>query len=78
MLIVDFNMLHRLYRKELQNGGFVDVEEQVEKHFSSWFKNHVRICFIFHFNLFVVEIFSSYTKMMCTDWNTSLHERRCQ
>jgi hypothetical protein len=77
MLIVEFNMLHRLYRKELQNlGGFADVEEQVEKQFSSWFKNNVRICFIFHFNIFVVEVFSWYTKLMCTDWNTSIRERR--
>lgn len=31
-----------LYRKELQNeGGFPDVEKQVEKQFSSWFKNYI-------------------------------------
>lgn len=58
MLNDDFNIFYSLYRKELQNeGGFPDVEKQVEKQFSSWFKNHVRTCFIFHFNPLLLEVF---------------------
>lgn len=35
-------MFYSLYRKELQNeGGFTDIEKQVEKQFSSWFKNYI-------------------------------------
>jgi hypothetical protein len=34
-------MIHRLYRKELENEGIPDVEKTIEKQFSSWFKKHV-------------------------------------
>jgi hypothetical protein len=50
-------MFYSLYRKELQNeGGFTDIEKQVEKQFSSWFKNYVRTCFVFHFNPLLLEV----------------------
>jgi len=34
-------MVCRIYRKELENQGILDVEKIVEKKFSSWFKKHV-------------------------------------
>jgi hypothetical protein len=77
MLNDDFNIFYSLYRKELQNeGGFPDVEKQVEKQFSSWFKNHVRTCFIFHLILYYLKFFSLYTNLICTDWNTLACARR--
>ena len=42
-------MFCRICRKELQNEGCRDVERTLEKRFSSWFKKHVCLFFIFIF-----------------------------
>ena len=56
-------MIHRLYRKELENEGIPDVGKTIEKQFSSWFKKHVsiqsKVCFHAIFNCILVQsIFS--------------------
>jgi hypothetical protein len=35
-----------MYKEELENEGTVDVEKNIEKQFSSWFKKHVSFKFI--------------------------------